>query len=200
MKLNEVGNITNKVQLEKWLRDNGFTEYHIYDDLSVDIVGDVNLNNIREEGEPIPIKFRNVYGGFSTGGGDLYNLKGAPEFISEYLDCSANNLESLEYFPKVIKGDVHMYLNSIDSFKGIHLHIKEINGYLKCDLITKNLLGVFFIKGLKGIDYEYSDNKDDYPEHMQDIIKIVDYNLKNGDVHSCQEELIEAGFPEAARF
>ena len=32
MKLNEIENIHNKTQLEKWLSTNGFTEYHIYDE------------------------------------------------------------------------------------------------------------------------------------------------------------------------
>ena len=198
MKLNEVKTYNNKPTVEKWLNHHNIRNYVINDtDLTVDVYTSVNLNDIREKGEPIPIKFRNVYGDFSTGYGHLPSLHGCPDHIEGDFDCSSNSLSSIKYFPKTIYGDVHMYLNNIATLHNIHKYAKEITGELKTDVIDDSLLGLFFIKRLNVLDFGFEDYKN---EKNMNIANIVTEYLQRQDVHGCQEALLEAGFPKAARF
>lgn len=81
--------IGEKHRIESWLIENGFEEdeYKINDDFSIDIFNDVDLvgNGLRQL--PDFINFDTVFGGFYVGG---------------------NPWESLDGFPKIIRGDFQL--------------------------------------------------------------------------------------------
>jgi len=111
--------------------------YTINDDGSIDVNGDVNLNN--KKLAKIPFKFRNVSGGFychrnrltslegapNTVGGNfccndnqLTSLKGAPNTVGGYFYCHYNQLTTLEYAPNTVSGNFSCHNNQLTSLKG----------------------------------------------------------------------------------
>ena len=109
----------------------------------------------------------------------------------ELLDVKYNFLDNscFEYIPSHVD---HLDIsgNKIKSLKGIHKHVKQCK-YFYCNEVPapSNVLGLFFIEGL---DYISIDNGGQ-------ISAIINKNLREGDMHICQEELIEAGYVSQAR-
>ena len=79
--------------------------------------------------------------------------------------------------------------NNLTSFHNIHKIIKSIGEEFLCDdhKIKSHILGLLLIKNLKQI---YG---------IKDVENIINKYLPLGDIHLCQEELIQAGFPEYAK-
>jgi len=117
----------------------------------------------------IPVQFRNV---------------------KYHFICDNNKLDSFIGMPSNIGGDLYLDNNNISSLHNLHKHLKKLDHKFFCDQnpIKSHILSVFFIKGLNFIEI---DNKQ--------VQKIVNDNLNEGDVHKCQEELIQAGFEEFAK-
>ena len=86
---------------------------------------------------------------------------------------------------------------SMNSFHNIHKHVEYIGNAINCNTATSCFLGLLFIKGL---EYLFCSNKD-VQKIFNKYLKIpYNYGSPPRDIHSCQEELIEAGFAEYAKF
>ena len=109
--------------------------------------------------------------------------------VGEDFDCSYNNLTSLAGAPSSVGGYFNCYINHLTSFHNIHKIIKSIGEEFLCDdhKIKSHILGLLLIKNLKQI---YG---------IKDVENIINKYLPLGDIHLCQEELIQAGFPEYAK-
>lgn len=110
------------------------TDYSINSDMSIDVYGDVIINdNIIGN---LPIKFRKVEGDFFCNQAKLTTLKGVPKYvkgnfvcnlnylttledcpvyIGGYFDCSTNKLTTLKYSPKHIDGFININKNPLPS-------------------------------------------------------------------------------------
>ena len=109
------------------------------------------------------------------------------------FNCSVNKLKTLDYLPKIIDKSLIMNNNRIKSLHNIHKHVTYIGEYLLVDPYVTHILGVFFIKGLDHVGFR---------NRATTFLKkerIVNTHLKRGDLHACQEELIEAGLGECAK-
>ena len=118
-------------------------------------------------------------------------------------DLSVNTIDNinltnkkLNSFPLLkfnkICGNVILISNEFKTLHNIHKHFKCIHGKINFIMnpVRSNVLGVMHIKGLQKVylnnhEVEYIINK-----HLQS---------KERDIHSCQEELIQAGFSEYAK-
>jgi hypothetical protein len=131
-----------------------------------------------------------VGGVFDCNSNELTTLKGAPTSVGCFY-CSCNKLTSLEGAPQRIMQAFSCTDNKVTSLKGIHKHIKYVGTYmnLRGNPIKSHVLGLLKIDGLQEV---FLDKK-----KVQDIIN---KHLKGDrDIFACQEELIEAGYPEYAQ-
>jgi hypothetical protein len=129
---------------------------------------------------------------FSCRHNKLTSLKGAPKSVGGYFNCEDNLISSLEGAPNTIAGVFYCSGNKLTSLKGIHKQIKYIGDFATFDgnPIKSHMLGLLKIDGLRHI--YYIDNKP--------VQNIINKHLKGDkDIFACQEELIEAGFPEFAQ-
>jgi hypothetical protein len=103
--------VGKKALITKWLDEMGVKNYIINDDFTINgnMHIDLGAKNLIEL--PNYIQFNTVNGSFFIQNNNLCNLKGCPFFIKSDFSCSRNKLKTLEYFPKVVDGDVFTYLN-----------------------------------------------------------------------------------------
>ena len=111
-------------------------DYTINEDGSIDVDGDVWLNNFNLT--KLPLKFGNVSGRFDCSDNQLTTLEGSPERVGENFDCSnnklttlyggpqnvgafncgQNQLTTLEGSPQIIDAFFHCKNNQITDFRG----------------------------------------------------------------------------------
>ena len=91
--------------ITQWLNEMGVGNYTINDNLTIDVKGDVNLNNRDLTKFPEFIRFNKVSGDFWCSGNNLVSLEGCPSSVSGDFWCSGNNLVSLEGCPSSVGGD-----------------------------------------------------------------------------------------------
>lgn len=103
--------------------DENEIDYTINSDGSVDVNGDVYLNNFdmrvfrSSYSKELPIKFNRVSGNFYCSYNQLTTLKGAPEYVDGDFICVHNNLITLEYAPKYVGGDFICKHNDLNTLK-----------------------------------------------------------------------------------
>lgn len=122
---------------------------------------------------------------------ELTTLKGGPSYVGGLFSCSENNLTSLEGAPEFVGGDfVCKNCPELTSLKGVHKHIKQVNGVFDAFEIKSHVLGLLLIKGITEIDL-----------HNRKVNTILNRHLGKGmeGVFDAQEELIEAGLEEYAQ-
>lgn len=135
-----------KYDIRKWLEHYKVKNFTINDDLTVDVDGNVDLD--QRHIAKIPFKFGKVNGHFACERNVLVSLEFAPmqahgmychknklkslEFAPsqlEYFDCSGNHLTSLEYAPKV--KEFYCYNNPLlKSLDGLDIYGIDL---LECD-------------------------------------------------------------------
>ena len=98
---------------EKWSIKN----YTINGDGSIDVDGNVNLSNKRLT--KLPLKFRNVSGGFWCDNNQLTSLEGSPQSVGGGFSCYYNQLTSLEGCPKSVGGSFWCDNNKLKDVYGI---------------------------------------------------------------------------------
>ena len=91
-----------KQQIIKWLDKYNIKNYHINDNLTVDVDDYVDLSF--KELTEIPFQFGKVKGGFNCSYNRLKLLKGCPEIVNGHFWCDNNKLTSLKGCPEEIKG------------------------------------------------------------------------------------------------
>lgn len=130
--------------ISQWLDKYEVKNYTINDDLTVDVLGDVDIseNNLKK----IPVQFGKVIGSFDCSDNSLASLKGcpkevegkficrenlltsleyAPEKVGNYFTCANNFITSLEHSPVIIYGNFDCSVNQLKSLKGAPVSIGE---------------------------------------------------------------------------
>jgi hypothetical protein len=124
-------------------------DYTINDDLSIDVDGEVYLQE--KDLKHLPLKFNYVSGNFNcfvnklktlegspqTVDGNfscyfnkLKTLKGSPQTVGGGFYCFDNKLESLEGSPKTVGGGFYCFNNKLESLEGCP---QTVNGTFNCD-------------------------------------------------------------------
>ena len=122
--------LTSKKDIKNWLDDMDIDNYTINDDLTIDVDGDVDLNN--KKLEKIPVKFKSVGGYFNCGYNQLTSLKGSPESVGGSFYCNNNKLTSLEGCPESVGGHFNCNSNPIEEVYNLFGNkecIKWLNEY-----------------------------------------------------------------------
>lgn len=89
---------TNKDDIINWLTQMGIKNYFINDDLSVDVINDVDITH--HSLNEIPIQFNIVEGYFICYCNNLSSLKGCPKIVKKDFHCDQNPyLKSLKHLP-----------------------------------------------------------------------------------------------------
>jgi hypothetical protein len=103
-------------EIKDWLDKHNVKNYTLNDDLTVDVDGDVNLNykNLIK----IPVRFRNVSGGFYCHNNKLTSLEGAPSSVGGSFYCHNNQLTSLEGCPSSVGDSFYCPYNQLTSLEG----------------------------------------------------------------------------------
>ena len=190
--------VKTKSEIKDILAQWGVSEssYHIDSDLSVTLYEKFEL--YRYDDTTLPFKFKYSFEDFTIKKGRLVSAKGVPDATGASFSLAfCRQISNIEYLPKIIGERKPGYMNllgtNIKSLHNIHKYITSINDTLYLNLETTHLLGLFFIKDLKVVS-SFSDANDK-------AYQIVTAHLTGGrDVHACQEELIEAGYVQEARF
>jgi hypothetical protein len=92
------------------------TDYIINDDGSIDVNGNVDLSY--RSLTKLPLKFRNVSGGFWCHYNELTSLEGSPRSVGGGFSCGNNKLTSLEGCPSSVGGGFYCYNNKLTSLEG----------------------------------------------------------------------------------
>lgn len=87
----------SKSEVIAWCEKMKLENYHVREDLIVDVTEDVDLS-LREL-HCFPVRFGVITGNFNCSKNKLVTLKGAPEKVYGCFDCSMNYLVSLKYGP-----------------------------------------------------------------------------------------------------
>jgi hypothetical protein len=121
----------------------------------------------------------------------LKSLEGGPSSLDGDFYCHRNELTTLEGAPVYIGSSFLCYSNKLTSLKGIHKQIKHIGAVAEFDgnPIKSHVLGLLKIDGLQEVMLD-----------AKAVQRIINRHLEGDrDIFACQEELIEAGFPEFAQ-
>ena len=145
--------LTSKIDVETWLKKYSVQNYTINEDMSVDVNGNVDLDN--KYLVEIKVQFRNVSGDFNCYSNYLTDLSGCPIKIGGSFCCNGNeivvsligspieiggsfycnngNYTSLEGCPKRVVGDFNFRFNKLVSlddgpdFVGREFNCKDNN-------------------------------------------------------------------------
>jgi len=101
----------------------GIKNYTINGDMTVDVDGDVELDNISLRS--IPLKFKKVTGTFDCSFNSLKTLEGSPQIVGDSFICSFNDLKSLEYSPTTVSEVFDASNNMLKTLKG---SLKKVGG------------------------------------------------------------------------
>ena len=99
--------VGQRAMIKKWLDLMEVTGYTINGDLTVDVDGDVWINNRSLSEFPHYVKFGKVAGYFACDSNRLISLEGCPEAVGKSFSCAYNSLDSLEGCPKAINGNFY---------------------------------------------------------------------------------------------
>lgn len=107
--------------IEKELEKYGIKNYHINDDGTIDVDGDVNLTS--KDLVKIPFKFGKVIGDFFCSNNEIESLVGCPYYVGGSFFCNHNKLISLEGSPGEVGGHFMCTSNKLNTLKGMPLEI-----------------------------------------------------------------------------
>lgn len=193
--------MNKKEEIIQWLSNNWITNYHVNDNLTVDIEGSVYLDKTNLT--RIPIQFGVVTGSFDISYNKITSLKGCPHTIGKSFNCSSNLIESLEYGPKNVGEDYDCKENKLFSLNGCP---EVINGVFRCgfnkliDLSTGPIKATIYrcegndIDSLKDFKCEILEEFYHKKDFVSGSLKIKDYEQYYND----SEQLILTGKDLAA--
>jgi hypothetical protein len=110
--------IGKRAQITKWLDSYEIKNYTINDDFTIDVNGNVNLDQESLTCLPSFIKFNKVSGYFSYFYNQLTSLEGCPTTVGGSFSCSDNQLTSLEGCPRTVGDSFYCYNNKLTSLEG----------------------------------------------------------------------------------
>ena len=99
--------IGEKVQIEKWLKEHNVKNFTINDDLTIDVNGDLFI----EEDLPEFINFNKVHSDCTCWNSHVTTLRGAPKIVGEHFTCRRTSIETLEGCPVEIGGEFEVVDN-----------------------------------------------------------------------------------------
>jgi len=143
-------------QLKDYLREKniwricmmyGIKNYTINSDNSIDVDGDVNLEN--KNLVELPLKFNKASGDFDCSSNELSSLKGAPKYVGGSFHCDRNHLTSLKYSPQHINMHFNINYNFIRSLEDMP---KQVNGIFYCDGNNVEYIYKYFIRNVDNIE------------------------------------------------
>ena len=105
---------STREEIEEFCEANNIQNYKINDDLTVDVMGDVNLRG--KNLYVLPFRFRDVQGNFDVSENHLFNLINSPRAVGKSFFCSHNNLRDMAFMPQAIGEALDCSHNSIESF------------------------------------------------------------------------------------
>lgn len=216
-------------EIVEWLKDyykaayeNGLVK--INKDLTINYDGDIAIleEALGRRGTKyfIPVRFNEVTGSFmitSVGGIALDSLHGCPVFVGENLACSGivlktlqgapevvgksamfsgNNIEDLTGCPRHVGRQLDLSRNKLTSLQNIHKIVDHIGDsiILFGNPIKSHILGLLRINKLQHAIVHSNQGR------LAETISIINKHLRGDrNIHTCQEELIEAGLKEFAR-
>ena len=134
-------------QIDQICKKYNIKNYIINEDNTIDVNDDVFLYN--RDIEFIPLNFRKVTGFFDCSNNNrLETLKGCPQHVGGYFDCSNNSLSNLEYCPQYVGGYFDCNANKLSNLKGCPQYVgsnfdtnnieslegcpENINGFFDC--------------------------------------------------------------------
>ncbi len=141
-----------------------------------------------------------ISGTFGCSGTNITSLKFSPKIIPSIFNCSSTKILSLDYAPLKCY-EFNCYHNNISHLKDIgRSYLKECCRLYIPNTIKSNILGLCRIKNLKRFGL-FDSGKDQFVESgdLYEAIEIVKKHLKT-DGSECQEELIQNGFNDYAKF
>jgi hypothetical protein len=103
-------NTTDQNKIKRICEKYNITNYTINDDGSIDVNGNVDLDQYGLK--RIPVVFNKVTGWFDCSDNNLTTLKGSPLWVGGWFSCRVNNLTSLEFSPDYVGGN--FYCNGND--------------------------------------------------------------------------------------
>ena len=113
---NESNFPTSKEEIDLLCKEYNIVNYSINDDLSIDVQGDVNLNNLKLKS--LPLRFSRVSGYFSCHSNLLTTLEGCPREVGEHFSCYSNRLTTLEGGPREVGGHFYCHSNHLTTLEG----------------------------------------------------------------------------------
>lgn len=206
----------NKPEIQDWLESKNVEVFRIRDDLTVDVHGDVHLQ--QECFARLPVAFGTVTGDFEIIDSALVSLHGtptevwgdfvcrncrlksfagAPQRVGGDLDVSGNQIESFAEAPEYwwIKGRLSVGSNAFTTLAKIHEHLKSSRiGLLDFGVnnkIDSSILGLVTLRdeGSLKVAPIYSGDQSKFIN----AIKIINRCWGNH-IFDVQGELLDAGF------
>jgi hypothetical protein len=174
----------NIMNTKRWLQKYGISNFYICDNGVVDVADSVSLRNYKASAE-FPIQFGKVTGNFDMGLAYVKTLKGVPTYIGGDFDCSNTGIMSMSGIDKLIR-HVSGSFNCASFFNQGDPSFRNTG--------VTHVLGILLIEGVTHIRVDSSRGSLKGP-----VDKIMNKYLGTGDIISCQDELIDAGFILQAR-
>jgi hypothetical protein len=131
----------------------------------------------------------------------ITSLEFCPKIIGSYVDSSYTKITSLDYAPLKCNG-FYFNDNNILHLKGIgRSYLKDCEELALPDTIKSNILGLCRVKNLKQTSpfSIYSNSNEITSGPLYEALWIIKKYL-NTDGSECQEELIQNGFNDYAKF
>ncbi len=113
--------------IDEICRKYNITDYTINDDGSIDVVGNIDLSQMRLT--ELPLRFNKVTGYFLCIENRLTSLKGSPKWVGDSFHCGHNNLTSLEFGPVYVGG---YFCCSDNDLTDLIDSPKQVGGYFSC--------------------------------------------------------------------
>jgi hypothetical protein len=130
---------------EKYLEN-----YTINPDNTIDVNGNVNLNDRLGDMEKLPVKFGKVSGNFSCGWNKLTTLEGCPNYIGGDFSCYNNNLTTLEYCPNYVGDIFNCFGNNLTTLEGCPKYVGDNFIYHANEILVQRINN---LKQLYNIDF-----------------------------------------------
>jgi hypothetical protein len=161
--------------IEIWIREHTSKEFTIHPDGAVDVRGNVSL---RWDGATLPVQFGRIEGSFNVNDSTLTSIVGFPHYVQTVMYCSRTNIRSLH---------------------GIEEAVKYVGDTFFCTgKLPTHMLGLLLIEGITNVRIDDVNEKGESNEVLQRILN--KHIGGNGDILVCQDELIDAGFIDQARW
>jgi len=109
--------VGKKAQITKWLDSFSIKNYTINDDFTIDVNGDVDLDDQSLTCLPSFIKFNKISGYFYCSNNQLISLEGCPITVGGSFLCRNNQLTSLEGCPTIVGDNFSCSNNQLTSLE-----------------------------------------------------------------------------------